>query len=480
MSTSTSLPDTTADVCVASTAAIMGGIRDGRSRLLDVVQFSVDSANASADSTYDTVRATMSALEPAARTSVTDLLNQTSEGDQSLEPISGDQDESSNWLGLAIVLGLLTYLGISSPVSLGIVLAIVVCVFLHELGHFMTARWTGMKATEFFIGFGPRVWSFKRGETTFGIKPILAGAYVRIIGMTNLEDVPLEDEPRTYRQQSYPKRVLVASAGSIMHFIIALLLFFVSFGLVGLEREDVWTVTSPSPDSAAESVGLMEGDTLVSLDGESTSTFNQLIEVVAPRAGATVALVIERNGDLLELETTIGSRENPAGDTVGFLGVGADYAPVRDSIPRAAYRSFAEFPDRIWDSLNGIGQFAKNIGGFVDRVFTSPGNETDVADGSRPISVIGLVQIGSQLGASVIWLLAMFNVFIGVFNLLPLLPLDGGHIAIATYERIRSRNGRHYVLDVTRLLPLTYAVFAFLVFFGIGAVWLDIANPITL
>ena len=389
-------------------------------------------------------------------------------------------DDQSNWTGLALVLGLLVILGIASPASLAIVLAIVVFVFLNELGHYMTARWTGMKATEFFIGFGPRVWSFKRGETTFGIKPILAGAYVRIIGMTNLEDVPLADEPRTYRQQSYPKRVLVASAGSAMHFIIAFVLFFISFGIIGLEREDEWTITEPSANSAAEVVGLQEGDRLVSLDGESTDTFNNLITVVAPRAGETVALIVERDGQPLELTATIGSRENPAGETVGFLGVGAVYDPVRDSIPAAFWRTGVEYPDRIWDSLNGIGQFAKNIGGFVDRVFTSPGAEVQEADGSRPVSVIGVVQIGSQLGGSVIWLLAMFNVFIGVFNLLPLLPLDGGHIAIATYERLRSRNGDRYVLDVTKLLPLTYAVFAFLVFFGLGAVWLDIANPITL
>lgn len=397
-----------------------------------------------------------------------------------LDQETDNPDEQSNWTGLALVLGLLVILGFASPASLVIVLAIVVFVFLHELGHFMTARWTGMKATEFFIGFGPRVFSFKRGETTFGIKPILAGAYVRIIGMSNLEEVPLADEPRTYRQQSYPKRVLVASAGSAMHFIIAFVLFFISFGIVGLERADEWTITEPSANSAAEAVGLQAGDRLVSVDGESTATFNDLIAVVVPLAGETVVLVVERDDASLELTTTIGSREDPAGETVGFLGVGAVYEPVRDSAPAAVWRTAVEYPDRIWDSLNGIGQFAKNIGGFVDRVFTSPGAEVQEADGSRPLSVIGVVQIGSQLGGSVVWLLAMFNVFIGVFNLLPLLPLDGGHIAIATYERIRSRNGDRYVLDVTKLLPLTYVVFAFLVLFGLGAVWLDIANPITL
>ena len=113
--------------------------------------------------------------------------------------------------------------------------AIVVMIFLHELGHYLTAKWSGMKVTEFFLFFGPKIWSFKRGETEYGIKCIPAGAYVRIIGMSNLEtDVPPEDEPRTYRQQSYPKRLLVVSAGSIMHMLQAFVLLFVAFTLVGV------------------------------------------------------------------------------------------------------------------------------------------------------------------------------------------------------------------------------------------------------
>jgi len=389
-------------------------------------------------------------------------------------------DQPDNLRGLLLVIGLLGLLGLWSVPGLLIVLAIVFFVFMHELGHFMTARWTGMKTTEFFVGFGPRIFSFRRGETTFGLKAILGGAYVRIIGLTNLEDVDPADEPRTFRQQSYPKRMLVMSAGSAMHFLMAIVLFFISYGIVGFEREDAWTITAPSDESAAESAGLAQGDRLVSIDGESVATFDDLIVAVAPRAARSVEIVFERDGATNIVTTTIGSRDTLDRGTVGFLGVGAEYEPVRDSLPKAAWRSVSEFPDRIWDSLTGMGQFVSNIGGFVDRIFTAPGAETAQADESRPLSIIGVVQIGSQLGGSVVWLLAFFNVFIGVFNLLPLLPLDGGHIAIATYERARSRPGRRYVLDITRLLPVTYAVFVFLVFLGLGAIWLDIANPATL
>ena len=137
---------------------------------------------------------------------------------------TADEAKTAGWIGALAVGGLLFLLGTVSVRMVVVVLVIAAVVFMHELGHYITAKWTGMKATEFFLGFGPRIFSFRRGETEFGLKPILAGAYVKIIGMTNLEEVDPEDEPRTYRQQSYPRRVLVASAGSLMHFAMALLL----------------------------------------------------------------------------------------------------------------------------------------------------------------------------------------------------------------------------------------------------------------
>ena len=130
-------------------------------------------------------------------------------------------DRARGILGFGLVVASLVSLGFVSRAMLVVTLVIVFVVFVHELGHFVAARITGMKATEFFLGFGPRLFSFRRGETEFGVKPILAGAYVKLVGMTNLDEVDVEDEARTYRQQSYPKRLLVASAGSLMHFLMA-------------------------------------------------------------------------------------------------------------------------------------------------------------------------------------------------------------------------------------------------------------------
>ena len=133
---------------------------------------------------------------------------------------------------------------VASTVALGalagmawlvIIGALVLMIFLHELGHFLTAKWSGMKVTEFFLFFGPKIWSFRRGETEYGIKLIPLGAYVRIIGMSNLDaDVPPEDEHRTFRQQSYPKRLLVVSAGSLMHMLQAFVLLVIVFSVLGV------------------------------------------------------------------------------------------------------------------------------------------------------------------------------------------------------------------------------------------------------
>src|SRR3712207_5048135 len=132
------------------------------------------------------------------------------------------QPRTGSFVGLALILALFALAGIAGGLNLLVIIAaIVVMIFLHELGHYLTAKWAGMKVTEFFIGFGPRIWSFRRGETEYGVKAIPAGGYVKIIGMHNLEQVDPADEARTYRQQPFWRRLSVAVAGSTMHFIIA-------------------------------------------------------------------------------------------------------------------------------------------------------------------------------------------------------------------------------------------------------------------
>lgn len=397
-------------------------------------------------------------------------------------------------LRLALLIGGIVALGVLGSVSAVIVvLALVVMIFLHELGHYVMARRAGMKVTEFFIGFGPKIWSFRRGETEYGLKVIPAGAYVRIIGMNNLDPVDPADESRTYRQASYPKKMGVALAGSTMHFLIALVLLFVLIAGWGLPREENWEVgaisrleTGPSP---AQEAGLELGDRIVAVDGLPTPTFEAASGVIQERPGEEVVLTVDRDGETLELTTTLADR-HPEGQAVGFLGVGPDYPLVRESIPTAAVRSVTELGDSMWLSVRALGSFftPSSLGRYVEQVVSpepasiTPDEEGETSGDNRLLSPVGAVRIASQAADAGIPELLSFliaiNIFIGIFNLVPLLPLDGGHVAIATYERLRSRNGKRYQVDVSKLLPITYAVVVVLVFLGLTALYLDVTNPI--
>ena len=402
----------------------------------------------------------------------------------------------------AAVVALCVWSGRSMAVM---ILSLIVIITLHELGHYLTARAAGMKVTEFFMGFGPRLWSVQRGETEYGVKLIPAGAYVKIAGMHNLDDVDPADEARTYRQKSYLRRLSVAVAGSAMHFAIALVLLFtvlVGWGAPGArlfssDQEQNWQVGLVEPASAAATAGLQVGDRIVAFDAGSVETFEDLAAFVAVNPGREVSVTVDRGGELSTLPLTIGTR--PTGDVNqperGFLGIGRGYRIERLGPIEAVPAAFADFGTLTWETVKGMGRIfsPSGLSSYARQVFTPSSTDDGVAQGpvgeepaedGRLVSIYGASRIGAGLlDAGVdrfLVFLVLLNVFIGLFNLVPLLPLDGGHVAIATYERLREigRGGRRYFVDVAKLLPVTYAVVTVLVFIGLSSLYLDIAQPL--
>ncbi|MGI8794276.1 MAG: M50 family metallopeptidase [Acidimicrobiales bacterium] len=383
-------------------------------------------------------------------------------------------------------------------VTVSVVAALIVMIMLHEAGHFVTAKLGGMKVTEFFVGFGPRVWSFRRGETEYGVKAIPAGGYVKIIGMHNLD--PVEDpadEARTYRQQSFPKRLAVALAGSTVHFILAIFLLWVVTALVGIPgttlqiAEITRLETGQSP---AQEAGFEVGDRIVSVDGQRLDTWSELPPYIRGKANLPIEFVVDRGGSLVELTAVPadlasievdGAPAIEADGPVGFIGIGPKIANQRIGPVEAVPRSVGLFGTGVVETGRALRNiFSPNgVSGYFSTLST--GTDATAGDGgeNRFLSPVGFVRVAGQAADQglfeVLNLLILINIFVGIFNLLPLLPLDGGHVVIAVYEAIRSAiaKRRHFV-DVAKLMPATYVVFILLVFIGVTSLYLDIVKPI--
>ena len=378
-----------------------------------------------------------------------------------------------------VVVGLLVWLGVKNPWSLVFVAGLIVSVFLHEVGHFLTARRSGMKVTQFYMGMGPKVFSFQRGEVEFGLRALPVGAFVRIVGMNNLDECAPEDEPRTYRQQSYPKRMLVITAGSLMHLLIAIVLFVGIYSTAGRfgDTGELLIYGAPAIDSPAEKIGLRDGDQILAV-GESkiTSRRELILAIVANQPGDTVEIRILRDGQEQIEQVVLAS--NPANSDLAFLGVSSDsYAYVRQNVFNAVRLGVVDAVKTIRDSVGGLFVVLNPANIFSNVVADEPDMMT------RPTTVVGASQFGGEIGRSegikgVLMLLASVNIFVGVFNMVPLLPFDGGHAAIATYERFRSRRGRVYRADVGKMIPVATTVVVLLVMLMFAGLYLDITSPL--
>ena len=388
-------------------------------------------------------------------------------------------NSATTFVTSAVVLGLLIWLGVKNPWSLVFVVGLIVSVFLHEVGHFVTARRSGMKVTQFYMGMGPRVFSFQRGEVEFGLRALPVGAFVRIVGMNNLDECDPQDEPRTYRQQSYPKRMLVITAGSLMHLLIAIVLFVGIYSTAGRygDTGELLIYGAPAVDSPAEKIGLREGDQILAVDNQKIGSRRELINaIVANKPGDTVSVQYLREGQSQIEQVVLAA--NPANPQVAFLGVASDsYRYVRQNVFNSVRFGLVDVARTAKDSVGGLFVVLnpKNI--FSNVVADEPDMMT------RPTTVVGASQVGGEIGRSdglkgVLILLATVNIFVGIFNLVPLLPFDGGHAAIATYERLRSRRGKVYHADVGKMIPVATTVVVLLVMLMFAGLYLDITSPL--
>lgn len=416
------------------------------------------------------------------------------------EPSPADQRGALLRLGVIVVAGVLAAVvtGVTSTVL--VVVAIIVMIMLHELGHFLTAKWAGMKVTEYFLGFGPRLWSVRKGETEYGVKAIPAGGYVKIIGMSNIDTVDPADEDRTYRQKPYWRRLSVAVAGSTVHFILAFLILLALFwgtGVPNYEREySIGSIsrleTGPSP---AEEAGFRVGDTIVAIDGERLS-WDETPTYIRARPGQPVVFDVERDGRRLQLTATPvdlskvavqaedGQAPTPRSTTPrGFVGIGDPVFPTERSGPvEGVRRSVTGMGRATVETVKALGTIFSPSGASSYSRQLLNGDESPDENDPRFLSPVGFVRVASQAADTgwreVLTLLLSINIFVGVFNMIPLLPLDGGHVAIATYEKLRSRRGRRYHADVAKAMPVYYLVFLVIVFLGISSLYLDIVRPI--
>ena len=385
--------------------------------------------------------------------------------------------------------------------------ALLFSVMLHETGHFVMAKKFGMKATRYFVGFGPTLWSTRRGETEYGIKALPIGGFVKIIGMHSLDDVEdPADEPRSFRRHPAWQRIVVLCAGSFMHFVLAFLLIFGLALGIGISNDNSTqlgtvstcvaanttqlnngTCTASDHASPAKLAGLRVGDQVTAFNGKPVSNWTQLGNAIrkAP-AGSTADITVKRDGKTLILHATLATVSGRSG---AYLGIAPGVVFQVVNPIRAAQYAGSAFGQVLVGSVKAVGALPAALPKLFskDRASSAAGQVSSVVGAAEATGTAVAANVGWQYKVSfVLLLIASLNIFVGAFNLLPLLPLDGGHVAVVVWERIRAWFARLRgrpdpgLVDMTKLLPVSFSIFMVLIFFSIALVLADIVNPVNI
>jgi membrane-associated protease RseP (regulator of RpoE activity) len=384
------------------------------------------------------------------------------------------------------------------------VVALLLSVMLHEAGHFATAKAFGMKASKFFVGFGPTLWSFRRGETEYGVKAIPAGGFVKIEGMTALEELDAADEDRAFYKQPALQRTIVLAAGSFVHFVLAIGILFAVIASTGTDPVHVRATTQiqvvekcvprnpnaaacTSKDPVAPASGVIKaGDKVVAVNGTGVSTYDEMAAKLRAKPGTVVRVTVLRAGQL----KTFGLKTVPVeqnGQLVGKIGISPRIENIPVSVAGAVPKTFTTLGFFAKSTVSALGGLPGEISGIVQGKPRNPQGAASVVDVARVSGQIAQAKasVGARI-AQLMLLVAELNFFVGIFNLLPLLPLDGGHIGILGFEKAR---GWLYRLigrrdpgrvDIMKVLPLTYAVVAVFVGLSVILLYAGIFDPIKL
>ncbi|MGZ8580080.1 MAG: M50 family metallopeptidase [Actinomycetota bacterium] len=365
-----------------------------------------------------------------------------------------------------------------------------VIIAIHELGHFYFARRFGMKVTEYFIGFGPwKIWSTRKGELEVGVKPIFIGGYVKIAGMNPYEENPPEDAPRLYGAKPIWQRAVTIFAGPGTHFVVAALIFAAWLAIFGDPRTapltplviDAVEVTMNGDQSPAAAAGIEAGDRILVLGEVERPTSEQLTEVVTSqvedRPGEPLTVVVDRDGERVTL-SVVPELAEVEGETRGRMGViVAPPDPEPAGIGAALVGGVKEVGFAVKESFSQIGRVfgPEGIGRVFGLLFNDePRTVNDAA------SVVGISQqVGATSSAgqwsTILYLFGFVTVFVGLINLVPLPPFDGGHLLTLAIEKVRGKP-----VDMRTLIPISAAVMAFFVMFVGATIVLDVTKPITL
>jgi membrane-associated protease RseP (regulator of RpoE activity) len=414
---------------------------------------------------------------------------------------------------------------------------IVGSIALHEVGHMVPAKRFGVRVTQYMVGFGPTVWSRLRGETEYGVKAIPLGGYIRMVGMfsprrtregqlvhsasttgpiqsliedarrSSAEEIAAGEEHRAFYQLSVPKKLVVMLGGPTMNLFLAAVLYTIAMVLLGVPTltmtvdevapcipSDVTAkCTAADPKSPASQAGVQAGDVIVAVDGVRYDDWQSVVTDIRGRAGEDVTLTVERNGSSLDLPVTLGTTEVPkAGNpndlvTAGYVGLSPTVDQVREPVTAV--------PGRMWEFISRSATAIASIPGKMVGVWNAAFGDEE-RDPTGPVSVVGVGRFSIEVGqdqatwswklANWLTLLAGLNMALFFFNLIPLLPLDGGHVAGALYEgarrKIAALRGQPDPgpVDVARMLPVAYTVAFLLIGMSVLLIYADLVNPITL